>query len=134
MIIYRCVNYLKSYLNIFVNILILLSIYYNQLSMKIKIIFLFFSILFTQFSFAQSQAQINNDSYKSYKKVDDELGVVYQKVIKKYANNPDFINALRASQKLWIQLSDAEIKMRFPAKDPRAEYGSVYPMCVNLCL
>ena len=24
--------------------------------------------------------------------------------------------------------------MRFPAKDPRLEYGSVYPVCVNLCL
>lgn len=102
--------------------------------MKKNIIFLFFSIIFTQFSFAQSQAQMNNDSYISYKKVDDELGVVYQKVIKKYAKNPDFIAALRASERLWIQLRDAEIKMRFPAKDPRFEYGSVYPMCVNIYL
>ena len=77
---------------------------------------------------------MNNDSYKSYKKVDDELGVVYQKVIKKYSKNPDFINALRASERLWIQLRDAEIKMRFPAKDPRLEYGSVYTVCVNLYL
>ncbi len=102
--------------------------------MKEKLIFLFFLIMFTQFSFAQSQAQMNNDSYISYKKVDDELGVVYQKVIKKYSKNPDFINALRASERLWIQLRDAEIKMRFPAKDPRLEYGSVYPMCVNIYL
>jgi uncharacterized protein YecT (DUF1311 family) len=77
---------------------------------------------------------MNNDSYISYKKVDDELGVVYQKVIKKYAKNPDFIAALRASERLWIQLRDAEIKMRFPAKDPRFEYGSVYSMCVNIYL
>ena len=102
--------------------------------MKKKLIFLFFSIMCTQFSFAQSQSQMNNDSYKSYKKVDDELGVVYQKVIKKYSKNPDFINALRASERLWIQLRDAEIKMRFPAKDPRLEYGSVYTVCVNLYL
>lgn len=102
--------------------------------MKEKLIFLFFLIMFTQFSFAQSQAQMNNDSYISYKKVDDELGVVYQKVIKKYSKNPDFINALRASERLWIQLRDAEIKMRFPAKDPRLEYGSVYPICVNIYL
>ena len=102
--------------------------------MKEKLIFLYFSIMFTHYSFAQSQAQMNNDSYISYKKVDDELGVVYQKVIKKYAKNPDFITALRASERLWIQLRDAEIKMRFPAKDPRFEYGSVYPMCVNIYL
>ncbi len=102
--------------------------------MKKKLTFLFFSIMFTQFLFAQSQAQMNNDSYVSYKKVDNELGVVYQKVIKKYAKNPDFINALRASERIWIQLRDAEIKMRFPAKDPRFEYGSVYPMCVNIYL
>lgn len=90
--------------------------------------------MFTQFLFAQSQAQMNNDSYVSYKKVDNELGVVYQKVINKYSKNPDFINALRASERLWIQLRDAEIKMRFPANDPRLEYGSVYPMCVNIYL
>ena len=102
--------------------------------MKIKLILLFVCVVFSQFSFAQSQSQMNNDSYISYKKVDDELGVVYQKVIKKYAKNPDFIAALRASERLWIQLRDAEIKMRFPAKDPRFEYGSVYPMCVNIYL
>ncbi len=102
--------------------------------MKKKLTFLFFSIMFTQFLFAQSQAQMNNDSYVSYKKVDNELGVVYQKVINKYSKNPDFINALRASERLWIQLRDAEIKMRFPANDPRLEYGSVYPMCVNIYL
>ena len=46
----------------------------------------------TQFLFAQSQAQMNNDSYVSYKKVDDELGVVYQKVIKKYSKNQTLID------------------------------------------
>jgi uncharacterized protein YecT (DUF1311 family) len=102
--------------------------------MKIKLILLFVSVVFSQLILAQSQSQMNNDSYKSYKKFDDELGVVYQKVIKKYANNLEFSNALRASERLWIQLRDAEIKMRFPAKDPRLEYGSVYPMCVNMYL
>jgi uncharacterized protein YecT (DUF1311 family) len=102
--------------------------------MKIKLILLFVCALFSQFLSAQTQSQMNNDAYKIYKKVDDELGVVYQKVIKKYANNLEFINALRASERLWIQLRDAEIKMRFPAKDPRLEYGSIYPMCVYMFL
>jgi len=102
--------------------------------MKTKLFLFFVCVIGSQLLFAQSQSQMNNEAYKSYKKTDDELGIIYQKIIIKYKNNVEFINALRASERLWIQLRDAEIKMRFPAKDPRLEYGSVYPMCVNIYL
>ena len=80
---------------------------------------------------AQNQTEMNMKAYSDYQKVDKQLGVVYQKVIKEYASDNDFIEALRASERLWIQFRDAELKMKFPAKDTRTYYGSVYPMCTS---
>ncbi len=78
--------------------------------------------------FAQSQSEMNMDASNSYKKVDDQLGVVYQVILKKYAKNVKFINALRASERLWIQFRDAEVKMLYPSDNPRMSYGSMYSM------
>jgi uncharacterized protein YecT (DUF1311 family) len=88
-------------------------------------IFLFFSVAA---SCAQSQAAMNSDAKGSYKKVDDELGVVYQQILKKYSKNTKFIDALRASERLWIQFRDAEVKKMFPAEDTRMAYGSMYSL------
>ncbi len=92
---------------------------------KIFLLFAIFLIAFT--SNAQSQSEMNKDAMNSYKKVDDELGVIYQVILKKYAKNTKFINALRASERCWIQYRDAEVKMMYPADDTRAAYGSIYP-------
>jgi uncharacterized protein YecT (DUF1311 family) len=71
---------------------------------------------------------MNSDAKGSYKKVDDELGVVYQQILKKYSKNAKFIDALRASERLWIQFRDAEVKKMFPAEDTRMAYGSMYSL------
>ena len=82
---------------------------------------------------AQTQMEMNTTAYSDYQKVDKQLGVVYQKVIKEYASDSNFIDALRASERLWIQFRDAELKMKYPAKDTRT-YGTVYPMCTSTYL
>ena len=83
---------------------------------------------------AQTQSEMNTEAYNSYKKVDNQLGTVYQVILKKYAKNVKFINALRASERLWIQFRDAEVKMMFPSNDPRFSYGSMYPLLYYGCL
>jgi len=86
-------------------------------------------IFFTYSSlFAQTQSEMNIQASNSYKKVDNELGLVYQQILKKYSKNTKFINYLRASERLWIQFRDAEVKMMFPADDTRMAYGSMYPL------
>jgi uncharacterized protein YecT (DUF1311 family) len=86
-------------------------------------------IIFTTASlFAQTQSEMNIEASNSYKKVDNELGVVYQQILKKYSKNTKFINSLRISERLWIQFRDAEVKMMYPADDPRMAYGSMYPL------
>ncbi len=78
--------------------------------------------------YAQSQSEMNNEALNSYKKVDNELGVVYQRILKKYEKNTKFIDALRDSERLWIQFRDAEVKMLLPSDNPRLTYGSMYSM------
>ncbi len=81
--------------------------------------------------YAQSQSEMNNEALNSYKKVDNELGVVYQRILKKYEKNTKFIDALRASERLWIQFRDAEVKMLLPSDNPRMNYGSMYSRCIT---
>jgi uncharacterized protein YecT (DUF1311 family) len=71
---------------------------------------------------------MNFQASNSYTKVDKELGVVYQQILKKYSKNTKFINSLRISQRLWIQFRDAEVKKMYPADDARMAYGSMYPL------
>lgn len=96
----------------------------------LKIVLLFFISLKSTFVLAQSQNQMNQDQSLEYKKVDAKLGVLYQKIIKEYNGNAEFITALRNSERAWIVFRDAEVKLHYPASNTRLEYGSVYPLCV----
>lgn len=95
-----------------------------------KVLIILLLCLVSTYSFAQSQWDMTMESDRAYKKADKELGIVYKKILTKYAKNASFIKALGESQRLWIKFRLAEINLRFPG-DGRG-YGSVYPMCVNL--
>jgi uncharacterized protein YecT (DUF1311 family) len=98
--------------------------------MKLKnIISLAITMLFTVVMFntyAQSQSQMNSQAYAKYQKVDKELNQVYQKILKEYAAQPAFIKNLKAAQRLWVQLRDAELAAKYPQSEI---YGSMGPMC-----
>lgn len=89
-------------------------------------IFLFLSVLL---SFGQTQLEMNQEADEAYKRADKELNMVYQKILKEYSEEVDFIKNLKQSQRIWIQFRDAEIDMMFPRKDDPQYYGSVFPLC-----
>ena len=66
-----------------------------------------------------------------FEKADKELNQVYGNILKEYKKDTVFIKSLKKSQKLWIQLRDAEMKVKFPDRE-RGYYGSVLPMCWSL--
>ncbi|MBE9462104.1 lysozyme inhibitor LprI family protein [Dyadobacter subterraneus] len=70
-----------------------------------------------------------NDGHQ-YLTVEKEINAVYQKILREYSSDKEFIKNLKASQRLWIQFRDAEIKARYPNQTP-GYYGSVYAMCVS---
>jgi len=65
-----------------------------------------------------------------YAKSEKEINAVYQKILREYSADKEFIKNLKTSQRLWIQFRDAEIKARYPSQTP-GYYGSVYASCVS---
>ena len=89
-------------------------------------IFLTFFIAVT--GHCQTQAEMNKEAAINYKKADAELNKVYQQIMKEYADDPTFLDALRSSQRNWITFRDSELKMKYPDREP-GWYGSIQPMC-----
>lgn len=80
------------------------------------------------FSFSQTQSEMNKEARENFEKKDKELNITYQKILQDYKDDTAFINNLRISQRIWIQLRDAEMDMKFPEKD-RRKYGTVFLLC-----
>jgi uncharacterized protein YecT (DUF1311 family) len=91
----------------------------------LTILFLSLSMLL----FGQTQAEINTEANESYKKADKELNEIYQKILSEYKSDVEFIKNLKTSQKIWITFRNAELKMKYPDRDP-GYYGSIHPLCV----
>ena len=80
------------------------------------------------FSHAQTGADMNATAFQEYKKADKELNTVYIKILSDYKGDMAFIKNLKASQRLWLQFRDAELKAKYPDR-PAGYYGSVLPSC-----
>ena len=93
-----------------------------------KIILSIFFSLIINLLFAQTQADLNQEAQKKYKKTEVEINYVYQQILKEYSSDVVFIKNLRTAQRLWIQFRDAEMKAKFPEKSA-GYYGSVQPLC-----
>jgi uncharacterized protein YecT (DUF1311 family) len=74
----------------------------------------------------QTQSDLNNSVGKDSAKAERELNTTYQGILKKYADDPEFIGRLRTAQRAWVKFRDAQLQMKFP---PSAQAGSVAPMC-----
>ncbi|MBO9563535.1 MAG: DUF1311 domain-containing protein [Niastella sp.] len=83
------------------------------------------SALFCQ---AQTQSEMNQNAKTKYQQADKELNTVYQKILKDYSKDAVFIKNLKKAQSLWIQFRDAEMKAKYPDREP-GYYGSIQPLC-----
>lgn len=99
-----------------------------------KYILCFLTFTFGQITFGQTQDEMNQEAFNHYKEKDAKLNLVYNKILKEYGNEKDFIINLKKAQNIWIQFRDAEMAMRFPKEDKLFHYGSVYRMCRNYIL
>jgi len=91
--------------------------------------FLLFSVLlFSVFSYGQTQGEMNQNAKSKYLKVDKELNTAYQKILIEYKDDSTFIKNFKAAQRLWVQFRDAEMKAKFPDRE-EGYYGSVQSMC-----
>ena len=95
--------------------------------MKTLLLFISFTFLLSR-SFAQTQLELNDMQLKNYVAADSELNLTYQKIMKEYKDDTAFTKSLVASEKIWIKFRDAEMKMKYPDREP-GYYGSIQPMC-----
>ncbi len=80
---------------------------------------------------ARTQLEINECAAQEASAADAELNAVYRQVMQQLQAQPVAVEKLRAAQRLWIPLRDADIAARYPVgkdENPRVLYGSMYPM------
>jgi uncharacterized protein YecT (DUF1311 family) len=75
---------------------------------------------------------MNRCASEEAKRADDELNATYRTLLSKAAAQPEAVAKIKAAERAWVAYRDAYIDAMFPAKNKQAEYGSAYPMLVNL--
>jgi uncharacterized protein YecT (DUF1311 family) len=82
-----------------------------------------------------NQLELNACAFDEFTASDKQMNAVYREILKKYADEPLFIEKLKIAQRLWLQLCGAETEARFPVapnENPREVWGSDEPMDVQL--
>ncbi len=83
---------------------------------------------------AETQAAMTECSGEEAKRVDAELDLLVQQLVTvatENGNQPAVIKIL-STERAWAAYRDAYLEAMYPAADKQVEYGSVYPMEVNL--
>ncbi|HEY1204870.1 MAG: lysozyme inhibitor LprI family protein [Bryobacteraceae bacterium] len=83
---------------------------------------------------AKAQPELNACAADEAKRVDAELNRVYRELLSKNTDDPAAVEKIKNAQRAWVAYRDAYIEAMFPAQDKQAEYGSMYPMEVDLLL
>lgn len=65
-------------------------------------------------------------------RADTQLNDIYRKLLLHAASQPREVEKIKAAERAWVVYRDAYIDAMYPAQDKKAEYGSIYPMEVNL--
>ena len=81
---------------------------------------------------AKTQVEMTTCAKAEAARVDAELNDVYRKLLSKAASEPEVVAKIKAEERAWAAYRDAYIDAMYPAKNKQAEYGSIYPMEVEL--
>jgi uncharacterized protein YecT (DUF1311 family) len=80
-------------------------------------------------AFAQTQSEMGKDACDEFKKADNELNKLYQRILSEYKADALFVQKMRSAQRAWVAYRDAHLEALYPATNPQFEYGSVFLMC-----
>ena len=81
---------------------------------------------------ARTQSEMNVCASEEAASMDARLNQVYEELLSQTANHQEAIAKIKAAERAWLIYRDAYIDAMYPAKDKQTEYGSVYPMEVDL--
>jgi Uncharacterized protein conserved in bacteria len=77
---------------------------------------------------AQTQSAMNAETASEFRAADEALNTVYRQILEAYAEDQVFLANLREAQRAWIAFRDAQLKMKYPDREP-GYYGSIQPVC-----
>ena len=83
---------------------------------------------------AKTQVEMNTCASQEAARADALLADVYRKLLSKVVNQPKAKEKIESVERAWIAYRDAYMEAMYPAADKQAEYGSIYPMEINLLL
>jgi uncharacterized protein YecT (DUF1311 family) len=83
---------------------------------------------------AVTQTALTSCAAEELMRTEHSLNVEYAKLIHAVTRRPEALAKVRAAERAWIAYRDATVEATFPAKAKQAEYGSIYPMEVDLVL
>ena len=81
---------------------------------------------------ANTQIAMNACASAEATREDKELNSVYAEVLVKAAAKPEHAEKVKAAERAWVAYRDAYIDAMYPARDKQTEYGSIYPLDVDL--
>jgi len=82
---------------------------------------------------AQTQGEMNAETGGGFQAADKQLNSIYQEILSDYADDEVFIASLKEAQRCWITFRDAQLKMKYPDREP-GYYGSILPSCQAMYL
>ena len=81
---------------------------------------------------AKTQPEMNACASAELARVEAQMDDVYNTLLTKTESQPEALAKIKAAQKAWLVYRDAYIAAMYPAKNKQTEYGSMYPMKVNM--
>jgi uncharacterized protein YecT (DUF1311 family) len=87
-----------------------------------------FTLFAASLAQAQTQGEMNAEAAAEFNGVDEQLNSIYQQILSDYADDEVFIASLKEAQRSWLVFRDAQLKMRYPDREP-GYYGSILPLC-----
>ena len=66
---------------------------------------------------AKTQSELNDCTGQDATQAERELNKTYQSILRKYAEQPIFLERMRIAQRAWLKFRDAQLKMCFPPSD-----------------
>ena len=82
---------------------------------------------------AQTQGEMNAETAGEFQAADKQLNFIYREILSNYADDEAFIASLKEAQRCWIAFRDAQLKMKYPDREP-GYYGSILPSCEAMYL
>ena len=81
---------------------------------------------------ANTQSEMTACASDEAARVDAKLKTKYRALLARVTSQPEALAKIKAAERAWTAYRDAYIEATYPAEDKATEYGSIYPLDVNL--